>query len=163
MAEYRGYNLSRPQLEALIQQMSVLNGNGTFHAWEITPEQGFLKLYFIDDPDVATIDERVVDLTPVIPVAPLPVPPAFTVTSITPTTIASGGPPFVLRVFGTNFHPPYEILLDGSPAPAGTIYVSYGELYTIVTPPGAPGTIDVQVRLQDVDTLPSTPITLTVT
>jgi hypothetical protein len=160
----RQYNMAWQQVVELLNQMSVVVGDGTPYSWSISADQQWLQVFLVDDPLVADILQVTVDLAPVIPDTPLPAPSALTLTSIEPTTAAIGDPDFMLIATGEQFNPTTQLLING--VAVETIPVSAVELATVVDPDLAPGFGALPVQVQDGTTIaPPSPssITLTIT
>lgn len=161
----RQYNVSWTHIYHLLRAMSVVVGTGAPYAWSISADQQWLQVFLVDDETVPDITQVTVDLTPVIPVTPLPPPAAITVTGLLPIDIfAMTDEDTMLIITGAQFSPSTRILLAG--VAVETIAVSSVELALVFSPRLAQGFGAMSVQVQDgtqvVPPSPS-PLTLTIT
>ena len=159
------YTIRWNQVVELLHQMSVVVGLGTAYSWSVSQDQQTLNVYLVDDPTVSDVTTTPVDLSPIIPATPLPIPTPLTLTSIEPTTLDLQAPDTTLIAHGAAFRDSTVIIWDGEPIP--TTYVSPIELNSIVSAtmaPGGPATPvagQVPVQVQQDATIVPDPATIT--
>lgn len=160
------YTIRWDQIVELLQQMSVVVGEGTPYSWSVSQDQQLLNVYLVDDPLTSEITTTPVDLSPVIPDTPLPPPEPLALLTIEPTEMALDDLDTTLIVRGTSFRETTVIVFNEVIVP--TTYASTEELNTVVSPsmaPGGPvaptaGTVPVQVQQDQLITPPDpSPVT----
>jgi hypothetical protein len=156
------YTLRRDEIVEMLQQMSVVVGEGTFYSWTISTDQQILNVYMVDDPLDSTVYPTPVDLDPVIPDTPLPAPPGLTLLEIEPNTADLADLDLTLIARGLGFRETTVIVVDN--VIMDTTYVSPEELNTILQPSSysTAGALPVQVQ-QDLLKVPPAGLPFTLT